>query len=68
MGIYGDKDIVVHPKQWMPLKDGIPLCRVERLHTAGHFPMLDQPQQFQEILHDFLDSSNTTLTPGQFDG
>jgi pimeloyl-ACP methyl ester carboxylesterase len=56
MGMYGDKDVVVSPKQWMPLKDNIPLSRVERFHSAGHFIMLDQPQEFMDILHDFLDS------------
>ena len=65
MGVYGDRDIVVHPKQWMPLKDGIPLCRVERFHKAGHFPMLDQPQEFMTVLHDFLDS---TPQMGQLEG
>ena len=55
MGVYGDKDIVVHPKQWMPLKEGIPTARVERFTTAGHFPMLDEPQRFMEVLQDFLD-------------
>ena len=55
MGIYGDKDIVVHPEQWKPLYDGLPGCRVERFTTAGHFPMLDEPPRFIHILRDFLE-------------
>jgi pimeloyl-ACP methyl ester carboxylesterase len=54
MGMYGDKDIVVHPEQWKPLQDGAPTCRIERFPTAGHFIMLDDPWRFKEVLHDFL--------------
>ena len=56
MGIYGDKDIVVHPEQWKPMLAGIPHARIERFPRAGHFPMLDEPQRFQELLRDFLDA------------
>ncbi|MEW5873478.1 MAG: alpha/beta hydrolase [Chloroflexota bacterium] len=56
MGMYGDKDIVVHPEQWKPILGGIPNARIERFHDAGHFIMLDHPQQFIETLRDFLDS------------
>ena len=56
MGMYGPKDIIVHPEQWKPLKEGIPHSRVEIFPTAGHFIMLDDPPRFQEILRDFLDS------------
>lgn len=55
MGMYGDKDIVVHPEQWQPLLAGAPSSRIERFPTAGHFIMLDDPQRFKEVLHDFLD-------------
>jgi hypothetical protein len=33
---------------------GIPHARIERFERAGHFIMLDEPQTFMEILHDFL--------------
>ncbi len=56
MGMYGDRDIVVHPKQWKPMKEGIPHSRVERFPKAGHFIMLDEPASFMEILRDFLNS------------
>jgi len=56
MGMYGNKDIVVHPNQWKPLQEGIPHSRIERFKDAGHFIMLDEPKEFLEILHDFLDS------------
>ena len=56
MGMYGDKDIVVHPRQWEPLKKGLPNARIERFHKAGHFIMLDEPQNFLDTLKSFLDS------------
>lgn len=54
MGMYGEKDIVVHPQQWKPMLAGIPHARIERSKTAGHFIMLDEPQWFMETLRDFL--------------
>jgi len=56
MGMYGDRDVVVHPAQWKMMLDGIPHTRVERFHTAGHFIMLDEPQLFMETLRNFLDT------------
>ncbi|MBN2548445.1 MAG: alpha/beta hydrolase [Anaerolineales bacterium] len=56
MGVYGDKDIVVHPEQWKPLHDGVNQTRIERFTSSGHFPMLDDPQRFMNILQDFLDT------------
>lgn len=55
MGMYGAKDIVVHPKQWKALKDGVPQARIEYYKKAGHFIMLDEPHQFRVTLKDFLD-------------
>lgn len=55
MGMYGDKDNIVHPMQWKPMLEGIPHTRVERFPHAGHFIMLDEPEQFMQKLMDFLD-------------
>lgn len=58
MGMYGDKDVVVHPAQWKPMLEGIPHARIERFHRAGHFIMLDEPELFSETLKDFLDAEH----------
>ena len=55
MGMYGKKDIVVHPDQWRPLQAGVPHACIERLQTAGHFIMLDEPELFMQKLKSFLD-------------
>ena len=59
MGIYGDRDIIVHPKQWQPMQKGIPQVHIERFPLAGHFPMLEEPQEFSERLKAFLDKEKT---------
>jgi len=58
MGIYGDRDIIVHPKQWQPMQKGIAHARIERFPLAGHFPMLEEPQAFSERLKEFLDAES----------
>ncbi|HSF83576.1 MAG TPA: alpha/beta hydrolase [Anaerolineales bacterium] len=55
MGMYGDRDIVVHPNQWIPMQRGIPHARIELFKKAGHFIMLDEPLQFVHTLQNFLD-------------
>lgn len=54
LGMYGNKDIIVNPNQWKPMKEGIPHARVERFPKAGHFIMLDEPQLFMQTIHNFL--------------
>lgn len=56
MGMFGDKDNIVSPKQWQPLLEGVPHARIERFADAGHFIMLDDPKTFISKLKDFLDS------------
>jgi pimeloyl-ACP methyl ester carboxylesterase len=63
MGIYGDRDKVVHPKQWEPMKKGIPHAHIERFPLAGHFPMLEEPKNFSERLKSFLDQDEPVPSP-----
>jgi pimeloyl-ACP methyl ester carboxylesterase len=60
MGMYGNRDLIVHPKQWKPMQEGIPHARIERFPRAGHFIMLDEPQLFMNTLRDFLDCEAAT--------
>jgi pimeloyl-ACP methyl ester carboxylesterase len=64
MGVYGDKDIVVDPQQWQLMSTGIPNARIERFPKAGHFPMLDEPQRFSQLLKEFLDAQPSTIPTG----
>ena len=65
MGMYGAKDIVVHPRQWQPIQASLPGARIERYPQAGHFIMLDEPQLFMRDLHNFLaaESANGVAAP-----
>jgi pimeloyl-ACP methyl ester carboxylesterase len=55
MGMYGDRDNIVHPRQWQPLLAGVPHAKIVRWQRAQHFVMLDTPQDFMENLKTFLD-------------
>ena len=55
MGMFGDRDIIVDPRQWQVMQAGIPTARIERFPKAGHFIMLDEPQIFMSKLKNFLD-------------
>lgn len=55
MGIYGDRDNIVHPRQWEPLLKAAPQTQVIRYPRAQHFVMLDTTQSFVESLKTFLD-------------
>lgn len=58
MGMYGHKDVIVHPKQWEPLVGSAPHTRIERFKDAGHFIMLDEPLRFMHTLKEFLDNGH----------
>lgn len=58
MGMYGDRDNIVSPRQWEPLLKGVPHARIVRWEKAQHFVMLDTPQEFMEQLKNFLDDEN----------
>jgi pimeloyl-ACP methyl ester carboxylesterase len=63
MGMYGDRDVIVHPRQWEPMKHGIPHVHIEHFPAAGHFPMLEEPQNFGERLKTFLDLQEPAPAP-----
>jgi pimeloyl-ACP methyl ester carboxylesterase len=60
MGIYGERDNIVHPRQWQPLLEGVPHAKIIRWEKAQHFVMLDKPQDFMESLKSFLDEESTS--------
>jgi pimeloyl-ACP methyl ester carboxylesterase len=54
MGIYGARDVIVHPKQYQPLSAGVQQARVEVMPRSGHFPMLDEPDKYLTLIRSFL--------------
>jgi pimeloyl-ACP methyl ester carboxylesterase len=61
LGMYGDKDVIVHPLQWQPMQRGIQHAIIERFPLAGHFPMLEEPANFSQKLKSFLDQDFPAL-------
>lgn len=55
MGIYGRRDVIVHPKQYEPLQAGVKHARIEVLPRSGHFPMLDEPVACLGLIRSFLE-------------
>jgi pimeloyl-ACP methyl ester carboxylesterase len=60
LGMYGDRDRVVHPLQWEPLEQGARCAKIARFPQAGHFMMLENPVEFSRILKSFLDEPQPT--------
>jgi pimeloyl-ACP methyl ester carboxylesterase len=64
LGIYGGRDVIVHPRQYEPLRRGVPHARVEIMPRSGHFPMLDEPEAYLAIIRSFLgDKTHATEEP-----
>jgi pimeloyl-ACP methyl ester carboxylesterase len=55
MGMYGMRDNIVHPHQGRVLRQGLPHTELVEYPRAGHFIMLDEPQDFMNRLHTFLE-------------
>lgn len=54
MGIYGVGDNVVAPTQADIIQKWAPHSRIKMMAGSRHFPMLDEPQAFNESLAEFL--------------
>jgi pimeloyl-ACP methyl ester carboxylesterase len=56
LAIYGKKDNIVHPSQAKIIGEQVKGARVEWMNGSKHFPMLDEPERFINVLLDFLAS------------
>lgn len=63
--IVGEKDIITPPAESRALSDGIPNSTLAVIENAGHFPMLEQPIEFNRALRVFLDQH---ASPSNNDG
>jgi 3-oxoadipate enol-lactonase len=53
--VWGENDRLVPPELAASWERAIPDARVAVVPAAGHVPMLEAPDAFNELLHDFLD-------------
>ena len=61
MGIYGVGDNIVAPTQANIISSNVPVSRVKMMAGSKHFPMLDEPEAFNEQLADFLSFEFSSL-------
>lgn len=54
LGVYGARDVLVNPNQHKLFSAGIPKGEVLYMPGSGHFPMLDEPELFNQELRGFL--------------
>lgn len=54
LGVFGAHDNIVNPNQSQLLARVVPHSRVEIMAKSRHFPMLDEPNRFIEIVQEFL--------------
>ena len=54
LGVYGMGDIIVSPNQSKLLSQYVSNSQVIMMPGSGHFPMLDEPELFNQYLLDFL--------------
>lgn len=57
LGFYGQRDLIVDPRQGGVLLRGAPKADLAMLEHCGHFPMLDDPALFSSRLRQFLVAS-----------
>jgi pimeloyl-ACP methyl ester carboxylesterase len=61
LGIFGAKDNIVSPRQKDVLQMVAVHPSVAYFETAGHFPMLDEPEPFMRALKGFLDEETPPI-------
>ncbi len=60
--IWGGRDTIIPVTHAYAAHDAIPHSRLEIIPEAGHFPQVEAPERFLEVLLDFLD----TTEPARF--
>jgi pimeloyl-ACP methyl ester carboxylesterase len=54
LGVFGARDNIVNPNQSRLLAKSVPQAQVEVMLASRHFPMLDEPKRFVQIVQEFL--------------
>lgn len=62
LGIYGIKDNIVSPTNADLLKKGVRSVQVSLMQHSRHFPMIDEPALFLDVLLAFLNNNEVELS------
>ena len=55
--VWGARDPIIPVEHGLAAHELVPSSRLELFEDAGHFPHLDEPQRFLDVLHDFIEST-----------
>jgi len=55
--VWGDRDTIIPVSHAYAAHEAIPHSRIEIIEGAGHFPHVEAPERFLEVLVDFLDTT-----------
>jgi pimeloyl-ACP methyl ester carboxylesterase len=55
--IWGKRDRIIPVEHGLAAHELVPTSRLELFDGAGHFPHLDEPQRFLDVLVDFIEST-----------
>ncbi|HTN99585.1 MAG TPA: alpha/beta fold hydrolase [Microthrixaceae bacterium] len=55
--VWGDQDHIIPIEHGIAAHEAIPGSRFEILEGCGHFPHVEQPERFVEILEDFIETT-----------
>ena len=55
--VWGERDPIIPVEHGLAAHELVPSSRLEIFEGAGHFPHMDDPQRFLDVLLDFIDST-----------
>jgi pimeloyl-ACP methyl ester carboxylesterase len=61
MLIWGEHDSIIPVAHGRTAHDHVPGSRLEVFSDSGHFPQLDEPERFIDVLTDFIDSTEPAI-------
>lgn len=61
--VWGSRDRMIPAWHAVSAQQSIPDCRVELFQGAGHFPHLDEPDRFADLLRDFVATTRREEPP-----
>jgi pimeloyl-ACP methyl ester carboxylesterase len=56
--VWGERDPIIPVEHGVSAHELVPSSRLELFEGAGHFPHLEQPQRFVDVLLDFIESTD----------
>ena len=56
--VWGERDPIIPVEHGLAAHELVPSSRLELFEDAGHFPHLDEPQRFLDVLLDFIESTD----------